>query len=165
VSPSKWSVTFHRIIVSVYSGSNHELLDLEDEGTTIPQNAVAHLANSVASHPWRLACCVWSPLNCSEWNVEQLAGHFRHLRLKPSKWGLNSFHAAIPDPHVSIRLSSLSCVMENYESPINSYSRACKIWGSHYSVAEDSVWSFGCSRKQLVNFVISLFETYEINFS
>jgi hypothetical protein len=51
VSPSKQSVSFQRIIVSVYSGSNHALLDLEDEGTTIPQNATAHLANDIASHP------------------------------------------------------------------------------------------------------------------
>lgn len=51
VSPSKQSVTFQRIIVSVYSGSNHKLLDLEDEGTTILQTVTAHLANSIASHP------------------------------------------------------------------------------------------------------------------
>jgi len=43
--------------------------------------------------------------------------------------------------------------MENYESPVNSYSRTCKIWGSHCSVAQDSVWSSGCARRQLVNFV------------
>lgn len=51
LSPSKQSVTFQRIIVSVYSGSNHKLLDLEDESTTILQNATAHLANNISSHP------------------------------------------------------------------------------------------------------------------
>jgi hypothetical protein len=47
VSPSKQSVIFQRIIMSIFSGSNHKLLDLEDEGTTILQNATAH---NIASH-------------------------------------------------------------------------------------------------------------------
>jgi hypothetical protein len=51
VSPSLQSLTFQTIIVSVYSRLNHKLLDHEDEGTTIHQNATAHLADNVASHP------------------------------------------------------------------------------------------------------------------
>ena len=43
--------------------------------------------------------------------------------MKPSKQGLNSLQAAIPDPHVSITLSSLSFVTETYERPVNSYSK------------------------------------------
>jgi len=50
MSPSQQSVIFQRIIMSIFSGSNHKLLDLEDEGTTILQNAAAHLANNIASH-------------------------------------------------------------------------------------------------------------------
>jgi len=49
VSPSKQSVTFQRIIVSVYSGSNHKLLDLEDEGTAILKNISNHSPNDKVS--------------------------------------------------------------------------------------------------------------------
>jgi hypothetical protein len=45
VSLSKQSLTFQTIIVSVYSGSNHKLLDHEGEGITILQSATA------VSHP------------------------------------------------------------------------------------------------------------------
>jgi hypothetical protein len=51
VSLSKQSLTFQKIMVSVYSGSNHKLLDHEGEGITILQSATAHLADSVVSHP------------------------------------------------------------------------------------------------------------------
>jgi hypothetical protein len=52
-SPSKLSVTFPRVMVSLYSGSNLELLDFEDEGSTILQAVTAHLANNNSITPMK----------------------------------------------------------------------------------------------------------------
>lgn len=150
VSLSKQSLTFQTIIMSVYLGSNHKLLDHEGEGITILQSN-ARLADSVASHPWRLArLCVKSVepfgMKCRATRAASWASE-----LKRSK----EEHSAT----VSVRLSHWALLWKVTKVLL---SHTAELAGLEVLTAALLKVQFqvldGCSRNQLVHFMALLFD-------